>query len=116
MIDDSPCGGNGFHTDKEKAPWAQVMLPGPTAVKGVVIENRAGGYNGTRQVPLYVDVSEDGSSWRRVYMETEAKSTFRVDLRGEAPRAKYVRVGRVAGKKDEVFHLNKILVYGTKLY
>ena len=116
VIDDSPCGGNGFHTDREKAPWAQVTLAGPTAVKGVVVENRAGGYNGTRQVPLYVDVSDDGSSWRRVRVETEAKPTFRIDLRAESPCAKYVRVGRVADAKEEVFHLNKILVYGTKLY
>ena len=115
-IDDSPCGGNGFHTAKEKAPWAQVTLPGPTAVKGVVVENRAGGHNGTRQVPLYVDVSEDGETWRRVRVEAEAKGTYRIDLRAEAPRALHVRVGRVADAKDEVFHLNKILVYGAKLY
>jgi hypothetical protein len=115
-IDDSPCGGNGFHTGREKAPWAQVTLPGPTALKGIVIENREGGHNGTRQVPLYVDISEDGTTWRRVYVENEAKSTFRVDLRDEAPRTKYVRVGRVADAKDEFFHLNKILVYGTHLY
>ena len=116
VIDDSPCGGNGFHTDKEKAPWAQVMLAGPTAVTGVVIENRAGGYNGTRQVPLFVDVSDDGTSWRRVHVETDAKATFRIDLRSGSPSAKYVRVGRVADAKEEVFHLNKILVYGKKLY
>lgn len=116
VIDDSPCGGNGFHTEKEKAPWAQVMLAGPTTVQGVVIENRAGGYNATRQVPLYVDVSEDGSSWRRVRTVEQVAPTFRVDLRGDAPRARYVRVGRVAGAKEEVFHLNKVLVYGTKLY
>ena len=60
--------------------------------------------------------TDDGATWRRVRVETEAKQTFRIDLRAEAPQAKYVRVGRVEGKKDEVFHLNKILVYGTKLY
>ncbi|MBO7483359.1 MAG: discoidin domain-containing protein [Kiritimatiellae bacterium] len=116
VIDDTPCGGNGFHTEKEKAPWAQVMLAGPTSVRGLVVENRSGGYNASRQVPLYVDVSDDGTSWRRVKTINDVASTFRIDLRQDSPSARYVRVGRVAGAKEEVYHLNKILVYGTKLY
>lgn len=116
VIDDSPCGGNGFHTEKEKAPWAQVMLAGPTSVRGLVVENRAGGHNATRQVPLYVDVSDDGTSWRRVKTINDVAPTFRIDLRQDSPSARYVRVGRVADAKEEVYHLNKILVYGTKLY
>jgi hypothetical protein len=116
-IDDSPCAGRGaFHTDGEEAPWAIVMLAGPTEVKGLVIENRFGGYNATRQVPLVVEVSEDGSEWRKVYETEAAQDTYRVDLRGVANRTRQVRVSRKAGAKKEVYHLNKILVYGTKLY
>ena len=116
VIDDSPCGGNGFHTEKEKAPWAQVMLAGPTKIQGLVVENRSGGYNATRQVPLFVDVSEDGTTWNRVKTINEVAPTFRIDLRQSGAQGRYVRVGRVAGAKEEVYHLNKILVYGTKLY
>ena len=115
-IDDSPCGGGTFHTDGEESPWAIVMLAGPTDVKGVVVENRFGGYNGTRQVPLVVEVSEDGSEWRKVFETETRQDTYRIDLRGSAPRARQVRVSRKAGARKEVFHLNKILVYGTKLY
>ena len=92
------------------------MLAGPTSVRGLVVENRAGGHNATRQVPLYVDVSDDGTSWRRVKTINDVAPTFRIDLRQDPPSARYVRVGRVADAKEEVYHLNKILVYGTKLY
>ncbi len=116
VIDASPARGNGFHTAKEKAPWAEVVLPGPSSVMGIVIENRCGGHNATRQVPIYVDVSEDGTSWQRVFTQEQVKDTFRVDLRKAPPRARHVRVGRVADAKEEVFHLGKIMVYGKKLY
>ena len=116
VIDSSPPQGNGFHTEKEKSPWAEVILPGPSSVTGLVIENRCGGYNATRQVPLYVDVSEDGTSWQRVSTQDQVRDTYRIDLRKAAPRARHVRVGRVAGAKEEVFHLGKIVVYGKKLY
>ena len=116
-IDESACAGRGaFHTDGEESPWAIVMLAGPTEVKGLVIENRFGGYNATRQVPLVVEVSEDGSEWRKVYETEAAQDTYRVDLRGVANRTRQVRVKRKEKAKKEVFHLNKILVYGTKLY
>ncbi|MBR1871325.1 MAG: discoidin domain-containing protein, partial [Kiritimatiellae bacterium] len=116
-IDASPVGGgSAFHTDGEEFPWAKVLLAGPTDVTGVLIENRTGGYNASRQVPLVVEVSEDGETWSAVYTDNTVKETYRIDLRGKAPRAKYVRVSRKKGAKKEVFHLNKILVYGRKLY
>ena len=116
-IDESACAGRGaFHTDGEESPWAIVMLAGPTQVKGLVIENRFGGYNATRQVPLIVEVSEDGNEWRKVFETENAQETYRIDLRGTENRTRQVRVSRKAKAKKEVFHLNKILVYGTKLY
>ena len=115
-IDESPCGGGTFHTDGEESPWAIVMLAGPTDLKGVIVENRFGGYNGTRQVPLVVEVSEDGSEWRTVFETETRQDTYRIDLRAHGIRARQVRVSRKAGVRKEVFHLNKILVYGTKLY
>ena len=115
-IDESPCGEGAFHTDKEDNPWALVMLAGPTDVKGVVIENRSGGVNGARQVPIVVEISEDGSSWKEVFTSNAQQETYRVDLRNSGNRTKQVRVSRKKGAKKEFFHLNKILVYGTKLY
>lgn len=69
-----------------------------------------------RQVPLEIQISDDGESWQTVYTDGQVKPTYRVDLRGKALRAKYVRVQRRAGAKKEVYHLSKILVYGKKLY
>lgn len=115
-IDSTPSDGNGFHTAKEKAPWAEVMLPGPIEVFGVLLENNSAHQNRHRQVPLEIQVSEDGSEWKTVHSESEVRQTYRVDLRKVSPRARYVRVRRTPEAKDEVFHLGKILVYGKKLY
>ena len=115
-IDDSPCGEGAFHTDSEEAPWAAVKLGGPTNVKGVVIENRFGNGNNGRQVPLVVEISDDGKSWQEVFSTDVKQDTYRVDLRGSPNTVHYVRVGRKAGARKDFFHLNKILVYGTKLY
>ena len=115
-IDATPCGENGFHTAKEKSPWAVVMLPGPVSVCGVVAENKAGWQNRHRQAPLELQVSEDGTEWTTVYRDDQVRDTYRIDLRSSAPRARYVRVRRVPDAKDEVYHLNKLLVYGRKLY
>ncbi|MBE6382143.1 MAG: hypothetical protein E7049_03900 [Lentisphaerae bacterium] len=115
-IDETPCGEGAFHTDKEKSPWAEVMLKGPSTILGVVVENRFGGVNASRQVPIEVSVSEDGSTWQRVASDDQLKSTYRFDLRNASPRAKLVRVARRPDAKEDFFHLNKILVYGKKLY
>ena len=115
-IDSTPCAGNAFHTDKEKAPWAVVMLPGPAEVCGVVAENRCGHQNRHRQAPFELQVSEDGKEWTTVHRDGSVRDTYRVDLRDSAPRARYVRVRRTPDAKDDVFHLSKILVYGKKLY
>ena len=115
-IDESPCGEGAFHTESEDSPWAVVMLAGPTDVKGIIVENRFGGVNGNRQVPIVVEISEDGSSWKEVFSSSSRQDTYRVDLRGSSNRTRQVRVSRRKGDRKEFFHLNKILVYGTKLY
>ena len=115
-IDATPCSGNGFHTAKEKSPWAVVMLPGPVEVLGVVAENKCAGQNRHRQAPLELQVSDDGSEWKTVHRDDAVRETYRMDLRQSAPRARYVRVRRAPDAKDDVYHLNKILVYGKKLY
>ena len=59
---------------------------------------------------------KDGSSWKEVFSSTTRQDTYRVDLRGSSNRTKQVRVSRRKGDRKEFFHLNKVLVYGTKLY
>ena len=115
-IDATPAEANGFHTAKESSPWAVVVLPGPADVYGVVVENNSAGQNRARQVPLEVQVSEDGESWQTVYRDDEVRETYKVNLRSASRRARQVRVRRAPDDKNEVFHLGKILVYGRKLY
>lgn len=117
-IDASPCEGdaNAFHTGREKSPWAVVMLPGAAEVCGVVVENRCGMQNRGRQVPIEVQLSEDGDNWQTVFTDGQVRATYRVDISSGAKRAKFVRVRRTPENKDEFFHLTKILVYGRPLY
>lgn len=115
-IDESACGEGAFHTESEENPWATVFLAGPTDVKGIIVENRFGGVNANRQVPIVVEISEDGNEWRQVFASDKVQDTYRIDLRGTDNRTRQVRVSRKAGARKDFFHLNKILVYGTKLY
>ena len=112
-----PTSGAAFHTESEEAPWAEVTLAGPSTVAGIVLDNNFG-QNAGRQVPIEVSVSEDGKEWTKVYTNPSVEKTYRVDLRGHAAaaRVQYVRVARTKGAGKNFFHLNKILVYGKKLY
>ena len=107
--------GNAFHTDKDKAPWGMVKLPGSSDITGVIVVNSGGGQNGPRQVPLRVWTSEDGESFKQVYASETNEGEWKIQL--PAPvKAQYVKVGRAPEAKEEVYHLYKILVYGKKLY
>ena len=115
-IDASPAEGNGFHTGKEKSPWAVVVLPGPADVSGILVENNARGGNASRQVPLEIQVSEDGDDWQTVLRDDEVRETYKANMRARPVRCRKVRVRRAPDEKEEFFHLGKILVYGRKLY
>ena len=54
--------------------------------------------------------------WQTVFTDKKVRNEYRVDLGNKKTRAKFIRVRRTPGAKDEVFHLNKILVYGDRLY
>lgn len=116
-IDASPFEGNAFHTGKEKEPWAVVELPGPSAVSGVRVVNKckAASYR-SRQAPLEILVSQDGKNWTPAYSCAGTRDEYRVSFESSPLNARYVKIRRVPGAKDEVFHLTKILVYGAKLY
>lgn len=106
---------NSFHTAREKAPWAQVKLPGPAEVKAITIVNSGAGGNIARQIPLVVWTSEDGKNFKELARFTTAQGEWEIQL-AQPIKASYVRVGRVPDAKTEVFHLHKILVYGKNLY
>ena len=116
-IDDSPPDGNILHTNKEKSPWAMVILPGESVIKGVVVENKCPYLRyRNRMVPLEIQISADGADWTTVYEDGELRETYRADLRGNAGLARRIRVRRKPDAKDDCFHVTKILVYGDKMY
>ena len=113
-LDALPLSGNAFHTDKEKEPWAMVVLAGECRVRGVLVAN-PGGCRG-RQPPIEVQLSGDGKEWRTVFSDDAVRTEYRVDLGDKSVVAKFVRVRRVPGAREDFFHLNKILVYGDRMY
>lgn len=112
---DQYAGTASFHTNKEGAPWAKVILPGMAEVSGIYLEN-IHSQNDGRQMPLEVWVSEDDANWTKVFEDQRSRNEWLIDLSTSAPRAKFVKVCRTADNRSEYFHLRKIQVYGRKLY
>ena len=116
-LDETALLGNAFHTAKEKEPWATVVLAGACTVRGVLVVNKTPGKGyRPRQAPIEVLLSEDGKEWKSVFIDKKVRDEYRVDLGAKKARAKFIRVRRMTGVKNEFFHLNKILVYGDPLY
>ena len=108
-------GGNAFHTGKETAPHALVMLPGDCDIAGFTIVNSGGGGNGGRQFPMKVWLSSDGVNFTEVHSVEKVQGEIKFKL--PAPvKAKYIKVGRAPGLRNDFFHLHKLLVYGRRLY
>jgi hypothetical protein len=86
-------------------------------VRGILVVNmHPGGSYRDRQVPMEVQVSEDGEAWTTVMSEERRLDEYRIDLGDKAQRTKFVKVRRVPGVKSDPFHLTKVLVYGDRLY
>ena len=122
-IDDSPAKEFTFCTEKEDVPWAMVTLAGPCELRGIVLVNRSSNEKlCEQQVPLEVEISEDKSSWTKVFSDDRVRKRYSFEFHfGKYPKARYVRIRRAAitdGKRErkENFRLSKILVYGKKLY
>ena len=116
-LDQTPLRGNAFHTDREKSPWAMVVLAGPCRVTGILVVNKTPTSQfRSRQVPIEVQVSEDAITWRTVFTDESCHDEYRVSTAGDRGTVKFVRVRRKPDAREDVFHLNKILVYGRRLY
>jgi cell division protein FtsN len=105
-------GGN-FHTDnKNEEEWAEVIMPKPGTLSGIVIATT--GNNHDRLHDWKVETSMDGNSWTpaATLPSPVKESVIRVDLKGKNTIARHIRVVR-GGKKD-FFSLRAILVYGQK--
>ncbi len=123
-LDASPVQDVTFTTQQWAEPWAMVTLAGPCSLRGIAVILRSPDEaRRKRQLPLAVEVSENGVAWRTVLEDARLRDQYRVEFSlAKAPRARYVRVRRSRSETEdgreqkESFSLSKILVYGKKLY
>jgi hypothetical protein len=105
-ITDEPRNQILFHTKEDDSPWLRIDLERPTRIASVDILNRQD-CCGERAVPLVVELSDNGKTWRTVARRdepfTEWKATF------SARDALYVRL-RVPRKT--YLHLQGIGIHG----
>jgi hypothetical protein len=119
VITGGACGY--FDTANETKPWAKVTLAGDGELSGIVLVGR---YEFLPEqpwdVPLKVEVSTDDKTWTQVALIEKADLTYRIDLRGKAIRARYVRIERQPGADASAqpgrLHMRNFLVFGKKLY
>jgi hypothetical protein len=113
MFDCNPeageCGGAQtmifFHTKDELNPWIQYDLGAPTRFSSMTIKNRQDGER-PRAVPLVVEVSNDGKTFREVVRRTEEFSVWKPSFPKQT--ARYVRL-RVARKS--MLHLESVQIH-----
>jgi hypothetical protein len=110
VIDDKQAS-EACHTGKEKSPWAELMLPGPAEVSRVYLLNTTG--NQGRIVPFAIEVSEDGTNWKQVASETQAKGEYTINF--PAVKAQYIRI-HCTPQWDTFLHVRKFNAFGKKLY
>jgi hypothetical protein len=105
--------GGFFHTGNDgEAEWAEVTLPKPGSLSGVVIVTTGSNYS--RLKKWQVEISMNGEDWTiaQALPDPCNQEVIRVDLKAKgSPQAKYVRIFR-EGK--DFFSLRAILVYGKK--
>lgn len=100
-------GTFSFHTMREKNPYIIIELEKPFLITGAEILNRADA-QGDRTHPLYMYISDDGKTWKKVWSSDMAKSRWIVELKNPQS-AKFVKLSL---KREEIFHLKRVRIYG----
>jgi hypothetical protein len=102
------CGGAQtkilFHTNEEDSPWIQYDLGEPMAFKGVTVKNRQDGLQ-ERAVPLILEISDDGKSYKEIARRDESFSEWAPAIPPQ--RARFVRVRAV---KRTYLHLEAVKI------
>jgi F5/8 type C domain len=105
-ITDEPGNAILFHTKEDDSPWLMIDLETPTSVASVDILNRQD-CCGERAIPLVVELSNDGKTWREVARRDELFTQWKAAF--SAQDARYVRL-RVPRKT--YLHLQGIGIHG----
>ncbi|MDQ2643729.1 MAG: discoidin domain-containing protein [Myxococcota bacterium] len=102
------CGGANtgifFHTRDEQEPWLEIDLQSIQRIGRVEVQNRRDG-GGERAVPLIIEVSTDGKSYRKVAERTQLFDAWVATF--EPTEARFVRL-RVPRKT--ILHLERVSV------
>ncbi|MDD2598134.1 MAG: discoidin domain-containing protein [Kiritimatiellae bacterium] len=101
--------GGALHTNSEATPWIEVRLGNFGRLNGLVIQNRAGSYQG-RADGARVLVSLDGKKWEQVAVLQGGKMFYRIDLGDSKPQAGWIRIER----DGQCLHFARILAYGER--
>ena len=122
------CDASPSRVDKEGPPvsaeagkgaragtWIRLQLGGVSEVSGILLVNAKKAKQRKGQLPLRVEISENGSDWKTVATLTQDADSWRVPLEQTGQRVKFVRAVR-EGDGDAALRLVKMLVYGRKLY
>jgi hypothetical protein len=103
------CGGvktrSFFFTKEEDQPWYKIDLEAPKQISSVTIVNRQDNVL-DRAVPLVVELSDDGNTWRQVARRDEVFSTWRARFSTQTARWVRLRVD-----KRSTFHLEAVRVH-----
>lgn len=104
MRGEAPIDGR-FHTVEEQDPWVKIDLQAVYSVHAVRIENRTNCCK-ERAVPLAIELSLDGQSWKLVGYRRILFDTFTQHFPARDARYVRLRVDRRSG-----LHLRRVSVY-----
>jgi hypothetical protein len=93
-----------FHTMDDERPWVEFDLGGKRRMSAIKLVNRED-CCAERAVPLAVEVSMDGKTWREVARRTEVFNTWYKDF--PTVSARYVRV---IGLRKSPLHLKRVAI------
>ncbi len=100
--------GGACHTNTG-ASFIAVQLEHHALLTGIVIQNRAGGFQ-WRAGGSRIEISSDGTEWKSVGVLEGSKGIYRLDLRGKEHECRWVRMI----KDTNCLHLQRFLVYGER--
>ena len=100
-----------IHTRYERSPWLEVEFDSVKEIYGVQVDIYCGKHAAHH---LRIWSSEDGKKWREIAKEDQLLGRYRFDLKSKKVKAKYLRVGREPGFREDHFWLHKVLIYGKK--
>jgi hypothetical protein len=95
-----------FHTEREANPWIKFDLGKERKVSSVGVENRLDCCT-ERAMPIVIETSNDGASWKEVARQNEEFTSVR--LRFRTTKARYVRV-RLASPSS-ILHLSRVQIF-----